>query len=122
MNIEECIASVSNKELAESVNYLIRSESVQAMPAVECIVRSYGIDYSNTSMSEDDIVIEDFFRRFAYLVTTRELVEEDVKLHLVLGIACDIAILFTSLGETTEIPSERLISFAEKLVERVQNA
>lgn len=122
MSIEERIAKVSNKELMDSVNFLIKEGWVEAMPAAECIVRSYGFDYKDTSMAEDDKIVEDFFRRFAHHVTITGEVEEAVKMQLILGIACDIAILFTSLGETTEIPSERLITFAEKIVERVRNA
>lgn len=131
MSVEERIEQVSNKEIAEAL--LLAAENGELKNSIDAgvvIVKAYGLDWTETGSKQDCKVIKDFFGRFAYVTAMYGLAEiaemqqrEKVeKMQLVLGIACDIAILFTSLGETTEIPSERLISFAEKIVERVQNA
>lgn len=94
MSVEERIANVSNKELASSINGMIKDGCVKAIPTMECIVRAYRFDYSKTSVAEDDEILEDFFQRFVHCVTVTEAVETS---------------------------SDCIISFAEKIVEKVLN-
>ena len=131
MNIEERVASVSYEEIAEALLLAVENGKLKnTIDAGVIIVKAYGLDWAETESEQDCKVIKDFFGRFAYItamygpakIAEMQQREKAENMLLVLGIACDIAILFTSIGQSAEIPSDRLISFAEKIVERVQNA
>lgn len=129
MTIEERIEQVSNRDIAEALASFDKEED-SATLICSHIIEAYGADWKTTTVKEDCEIINDFIGRFVWLFSMHQLHEiseiqqreKMEKMQQVLGIACDIGIFFTSLGETVEIPSERLISFAEKIVERVRNA
>lgn len=129
MSIREQIEQISDKEIAEALLQSDSEESNDLFRQCRRIVEAYGFGWNETTREDDCEIFKDFIDRFVRVVAMYSLAEiaemqqreKAANMHLVMGIACDIAILFTSLGQTTEIPSERLISFAEKIVERVRN-
>lgn len=146
MTIREQIEQISDREIAEALLQSDSEENNDMFGQCRRIVEAYGFGWNNTTREDDCEIFKDFMARFVRVVAMYGLteiaemqqrekaekllaklkeateLEEAVKLQLALSVAFDIALFFTSLGQTAKIPQERLISLAEKIVERVRNA
>ena len=146
MSIREQIEQISDREIAEALLQSDGEENNDLFCQCRRIVEAYGFGWNDTTREDDCEIFKDFTGRFVRVAAMYSLaeiaemqqrekvekllaklkeaveLEEAVKLQLVLSVAFDTALFFTSVGQTAEIPLERLTSFAEKIVERVRNA
>lgn len=130
MSIEELIEQVSDKEIAEA---LLQSDSVEndtAFDQSRRIIEAYGFNWRNTTSEDNREIFNDFLGRFARLVAMYSLSEiaetqqreKLAKVQLTQRITADILIWFAYAERMPEITTQSVISLAEKIAERVQNA